>query len=166
MLLMIATLARCEASPTLPSAIDAPTTVILSEADRLTRAELQWASSRISSYDFSVRVGCFCRSIPFILTFQVRHGISFAPDLEPEARERVRAFESIDALFEVLREALARDSAYFEVEYHPSLGYPMRAALEGSHMIRDDELPSMYRISGLYRDDRTRVNFMPDADRG
>jgi len=45
MLLMAATLAGCEASPTLPSAIAAPPTVILSEADRLTRAELQWAAS-------------------------------------------------------------------------------------------------------------------------
>lgn len=107
--------------------------------EKLAEAEKLWAANRLANYDFSIHVVCFC-FLPPILTFHVRDGESSAPSLDAATRARVTSFESIDALFALLREYLQQNPARFEVEYHPTLGHVTKADLDIAFDAADDEL--------------------------
>lgn len=148
-LLCATLLGGCEATPSAPSPVPNPILAASTPAEALQAAEQIWAARRVTRYDFSVAVGCFCRSIPFPLYFQVRDGVSVSPGLDDETRARVAPYESIEALFEVLRESLARNPETFEVEYHPWLGYPMSASIDLSERLRDDTLSVVVRTFSI-----------------
>ena len=110
------------------------------EIASLEQAERQWAANKpAAGYDFRVRIGCFCPP-PHDVRFQVRGDVSAAPDISASERARLARYESIDALFALLRDWLDRSPARFDVDYHPTFGYPTRANLDGSRNIADDEL--------------------------
>ncbi len=95
----------------------------------------------------AVRVQLFDQGIvllpPFAVnpvTFQVRGSTSSSPGLDEASRARVSRYETIDALFLVLRDTLQRGPHHFDVEYHATLGYPIRANLDLRVTTADDEL--------------------------
>ena len=126
----------CAGTPTSPEPIAPP---VLGPGAMLAQAEQRWAASRIAQYGYSISVGCFC-PFPRPVRFEVRDGNSSAPGLDDKTRAWMARFESIDALFAMLREHVQRNPARFEIEYHPTLGYPAKGYLDGSFNIADDEL--------------------------
>jgi Family of unknown function (DUF6174) len=132
--LLLMTSPACDEGPNAP---DPPGGDV---ASNLERAERQWAANKpVVGYDFRVRIGCFCPP-PRDVRFEVRGDVSSAPDLPPGDQARVAAFQSVDALFALLHDRLDRSPARFEVDYHPTFGYPLKAYLDGSVNIADDEL--------------------------
>ena len=134
--LLLAAVQGCTVTPTSPEPIAPPG---LGPGGMLARAEQRWAASRIAQYGYSISVGCFC-PFPRPVRFEVRHGDSSAPGLDDRTRAWMARFESIDALFAMLHEHVQRNPARFEIEYHPTLGYPTKGYLDGSFNVADDEL--------------------------
>jgi len=46
---------------------------------------------------------------------------------------------TIPMLFDLVHNAIDRDAAMLEVEYHPSLGYPTKLSVDYEREIADDE---------------------------
>ena len=130
--LSLAAVPACTVTPTSPEPVAGP-------RETLARAEQRWAASRIAQYEYSISVGCFC-PFPRPVRFEVRNGDSSAPGLDDRTRAWMARFESVDALFAMLHEHAQRNPARFEIEYHPTLGYPAKGYLDGSFNVADDEL--------------------------
>lgn len=140
---LIAPLGGCAAAPTAPSGPAAATFTapLLDARVLLPIARQRWRSARIARYDLDVSLGCFCWMVhPTRLTFQVRDGVSVAPDLDATIRERVRFYESVDALFQLLEDAARRDPYRFEVTFDPDYGYPRTGFIDREWLMADDEL--------------------------
>jgi hypothetical protein len=123
-------------APTAPSA-----PVVVEPADprtALVEAERRWASWRLRNYDYTLSIGCFCPP-PRSVRFEVRDGVSRAPDADAFTRERFSNVERVDLVFARIRELLDRPPARFEATYDPTYGYPTLYVVDLSFQVADDE---------------------------
>ncbi len=119
-------------------------TVERSNASQLQQNRKLWRSQNISSYRYTLRVGCFC--IPEVtqpVVVEVRNGrvtsITAANGGKPVNPEYFKQYNSIPKLFNLVQNAIAKKAERVSVTYHPSLGYPTQINIDESAQIADEE---------------------------
>lgn len=118
----------------------------------LERARGQWAAQRVDDYRYTVRRLCFCLpeyTGPVVVT--VRDGRAaerrYAEGGAAVGAEPSAYFPPVEGLFEVVEDAIERDAAVIDVDYHPQLGYPTRISIDYDQRIADEEVS--YTAEGL-----------------
>jgi hypothetical protein len=102
----------------------------------------KWASAMASNYQFNFRWECYCSEeyvTPVNITvrenrivavdFVVKHRVPFAID-----------YQTIEGLFDLLQEGIDKDAHSISAEYHPELGYPVKASIDYEEYTIDEEL--------------------------
>ena len=111
----------------------------------LERQRAKWARQQITSYNLAYRRECFC-GIEFVTPthIEVRSGdIAAARYAESDApiplwvQDRL---PTVEALFDVVADAIDREADLLEVVYDPALGYPRRIAIDYRFSTADDEV--------------------------
>lgn len=134
--------AGCAAAPTAPTAdtdaLLAP--VVVDPRQQLAAAEQRWAARGPGSYDFTLGVSCFCFfSGPNTVRFEVRNGVSTAPDATAQTIERFRSLSTIDLVFADIHRALDRAPEYFSAQYDRETGHPLGYSVDYRRYVADDE---------------------------
>ena len=102
----------------------------------LTRGEWTWSRHKPSAYEFTIGVsGLDC---PRRVTFVVRNGVpSFAATANAHDTRWLERFGTIER---DLRRVFRRNAVGVDATYDGALGYPLRATLDPSPRVLDDEL--------------------------
>ena len=115
-----------------------------SPADDLRAARAEWERQGISSYRYTVHRSCEC--LPEATAparVEVRDGRTVSVVAATSARQvRPEAFEQYDTveeLFAVIEEAIARDPYRFSASYDERLGYPLGYSVDFDREHADDE---------------------------
>ena len=120
------------------------------EPAALVEARARWAAAGPASYSMTLTRSCYCPrefSGPFGVT--VRDGAVASVTLDGEAVPLERAL-TIEALFDLVAEAYARDAARVDVIYDLGLGYPTHVSIDYSVQIADEEIA--YTVADLEAD--------------
>lgn len=96
------------------------------------------------SYSYTYSNVCFCPvDVVAPVRISVRNGtiesIVVAADGTPVPRGRWELYETIDAVFAVIEDALDQDAARVDVTYDPALGYPRDVFIDYDERIADEE---------------------------
>jgi len=130
-LLLLAGMA-CEA-PTAPG-----------ERDSLEAARARWRALGSQSYSYEVNRSCFCLLGGRRMTVTVQAGVVTAAEFQDSGAGVEAALLSyvptVDDLFDLIEDALARNASYFSALYDPGYGYPTRIEIDYSSSTTDDEL--------------------------
>jgi uncharacterized protein DUF6174 len=118
---------------------------IRGERSQLTVARGRWAAQGPDSYRYRFQYLCFCPTSQIApVEIQVRLGrvvavldpASGRPAL-PDAR---RPAPTVEDLFAVIDEAIARPVDWIDVQYEPVLGYPMVIRVDPNTRTTDEEI--------------------------
>ena len=108
---------------------------------RLIKAEALWKVKKPAAYQFSLRVGCFCPGVEKAQVFRVSDGKSVPTEALTETQRRLFAYyDTVDKLFNVIRERLSRAPFKITAQFDPVFGYPTNFYYDYSATIADDEL--------------------------
>ena len=113
------------------------------EREKLARARATWLRQRMVSYEYEHVASCSCFSLltePSIVVVddgQVTE-VRSVRDGEPTAISP-SYWPTVERLFAVLEAAYDQNAAIVYVNYHPTLGYPTDAFIDGSVNVADDE---------------------------
>jgi Family of unknown function (DUF6174) len=136
------TVAGCAAAPTAPTGDTAELVApaVIDPRQQLTAAQQRWAARGPINYDFTVGVSCFCFfSGPNTVRFEVRNGVSTAPDATAQTIERFRSLSTIDLVFADIHRALDRAPEYFSAQYDRETGHPLGYSVDYRRNVADDE---------------------------
>jgi len=111
----------------------------------LTVARHRWGERQPPSYSLTVRRSCECLPemigpvVVVVRDGQVesRHYVSSG---EPVPSTYADVFPTVDGLFARIEDALRQGAAKLEVDYDPTLGYPLRIAIDYNATAADDEV--------------------------
>jgi len=117
-----------------------PKEQLLIDAWPAAAAERRWAASGIRDYDYTVRLYCFCFSLPNTIRFEVRDGVSTAPGATAAALARFARLSTMELVFADVRQTLEREPYRFGADFHPVLGYPRSYYSDQEVMVADDEV--------------------------
>jgi hypothetical protein len=115
-----------------------------SNAVQLRQNRQLWRKQSISSYRYTLRVGCRCvAEVTQPVVIEVRNGkitsmvaANTGKSVNPEY---FKNYNSIPKLFNLVRDAIAKKSHSLSVTYHPTLGYPTQMSIDYSDQIADEE---------------------------
>ncbi|MBA3468261.1 MAG: hypothetical protein H0T53_01330 [Herpetosiphonaceae bacterium] len=117
-------------------------------ASDLLQARERWASHGSRSYDFELSINCFCPpeyTEPVIVA--VRAGVPVAVTsaasgrpVDPDRRSWYERVDTVDELFALIEDAIARDAARLAVSYDQTHGYPTEISIDYDFRIADEEL--------------------------
>jgi hypothetical protein len=101
-----------------------------------------WAEVGFSDYRYNFQRLCFCVDVRPV-DIEVRAG-TITTVTVTETGERVNSadfgrFETVESLFDLVRDAIDRKAEKLTVAYHPSLGYPIDIDVDYSFNIADEE---------------------------
>jgi hypothetical protein len=114
----------------------------------LTKAEALWAAKKPASYQFTVRLTCFCRLPPAPPTFLVKDGVSEPVEkLDADVRKTLSSSDTVEKLFAHLRRAISMKAVKVVADFDPSLGYPTHGETDISKTIADDEM--VFDVTGF-----------------
>lgn len=104
----------------------------------------RWNAQRIDDYAYSLQRLCEClnewmRPVRVVVENGVIVSLSDAQTGAPVAAERAHMYHTVEGLFELIADAIERDADVVAVEYHPSLGYPVRITIDDDIQVGDDE---------------------------
>lgn len=115
------------------------------------QARARWDSVRPASYDYRLRVLCFCApsvTSPVTVTVRGTQVVGVVRDgggaVEPELAD---LYPSVDGMFDQIRDAIAEDADEIRVTYDPATGMPTEVVIDRSYMIADEEV--RYEAGGL-----------------
>ena len=134
--------AGCAAAPTAPTGSTAElfAPAVIDPRLQLTAAQQRWAARGPLNYDFTLGVSCFCFfSGPNTVRFEVRNGVSTAPDATAQTVERFRSLSTIELVFADIHRALDRAPEYFNAGYDRETGYPLGYSVDYRRNTADDE---------------------------
>ena len=122
--------------------------------DELVHNRRLWLGQYIADYTYEFERWCYCPlewSQPVRLTVHdgaviTAEVIATGQALTP-AEIAQRRYQPVDELFTVILDAIARGVADLDVDYHPTLGYPRRVAIDYDERMVDDEI--LYRALNL-----------------
>jgi hypothetical protein len=108
----------------------------------LVLAERRWASERPGQYEFAIEIRCFWAGIPAAHPrFVVAGNTSSALGTPPSDIGRIyQSFDTVEELFQRIREVIKRGEHKVAIAYDPDLGYPQTADLDPLERAVDDEL--------------------------
>lgn len=109
----------------------------------LDAARNRWATANMDSYSYVVNRSCECVYVAATKVVVVRGAVArleleaTGDTLPTDARP---SFHTVDELFDVIADAIARDPYQFSADYDPDLGYPTLFSVDDRREIADDEL--------------------------
>lgn len=106
----------------------------------LADARRWWAARGPESYTMTQTRGCFCPPEfvgPFEVTVRRGAVVSVRYNGAQVPSDRAR---TVEALFDLIADAYARDADDVQVAYHPTLGYPTQISIDYRAEVADDEL--------------------------
>ena len=111
---------------------------------QLAGAEARWSAAGPASYDFDVRVSCFCVGTTFgTVTVSVRNhqvaGIMRADSGTTVDTVYFQGVLTVDRMFAGAHEFLNSKPASFHAVYDPTLGYPTALSVDQDARAADDE---------------------------
>lgn len=123
------------------------------EQDELEEHRAIWQNQNISSYRYTLQVGCFCPRWPYPARITVQTD-TVAAVLDPETEDTLRhpvteapvlqeapeMYPRVEGLFEVVERAIEEDYHELSVEYSERFGYPERIELEIHENATDDRV--------------------------
>lgn len=127
-------------------------TILTTEEQELAEARDRWAAAGLTHYEFHYRRACFCGpDATAEMIIEVENGAivaaRYAETGDAVAPDRFGSFDSIEGMFDVIEDAIARDADELNVTYDAEHGYPVSIDIDYIHNAVDDEL-SLY-ASGL-----------------
>jgi pimeloyl-ACP methyl ester carboxylesterase len=143
-----ATAATLPSTPTpSPEPVEVSLAPVINLADvqaKLTSNRQKWESMSIEDYRFKYRNICFCP--PMItnpVTLTVRKGAIESAILVDTGKTieeaEFRRYMTIDALFDLIQDAIDRKARQIQVSYDPVLGYPMWGSIDYDLRVADEE---------------------------
>ncbi len=119
---------------------------------QLASAQARWVGAGLASYDFDVRVSCFCLAETFgSVTISVRnHQVVSVVRTDSGTTVDSLYFQgvlTVDRMFATTRGFINAKPAAFRATYDPSLGFPTMVAVDPVANAADDEFS--FTVSGL-----------------
>jgi hypothetical protein len=115
-------------------------------------AESWWKEHKPASYDITIQPRCFCgfeTSGPVVVS--VRNGVvasrRYVQTGANVSPAYTSAYPSVDELYVILEDAVARRADRLEVFYEPTYAYPASVAIDYEINMADDEI--FYTISSF-----------------
>jgi hypothetical protein len=119
--------------------------------DQLALAEAKWSTNKPKTYEFTLKIICFCPPAPpgsepsvppGPIVFRINNGTG-----SPVGSYRYRTpspqllekYSTVEKQFAFIRAALREQPYRAEIEYDPVLGYPRRAYIDPSQITVDEE---------------------------
>jgi hypothetical protein len=123
-----------------------------------TRADLEahrrlWNQQAIDSYAYDLNIGCFCPVFGPVRVFVLADTVANVVPSDTLGRpapttEQIQFYaRTIDDLFGVIENALARNADDLQVTYDAALGYPTRISIDFEKNAVDDEV--VYQADNL-----------------
>ena len=114
------------------------------ERAALASARVRWSSQHIEHYEYSLVRLCEClpewmRPIRIKVENDVIVSLSDAQTGAAVAAERAGLYHTVEDLFDLIADAIGRDADVVDVDYHPTLGYPVRISIDDDINVGDDE---------------------------
>jgi hypothetical protein len=111
-------------------------------ATTLAEAEARWQARRPRAYEFAITLRCNCRGLTNPPPrFRVENGTTLAlQELGPDAQRVYSFYDTVDELFAAIKRAMSFGQYKIAVEYHPELGYPLKADIDPRKDVFDDEM--------------------------
>ena len=111
----------------------------------LDRQRAKWVQRNVTSYRLTYRRDCFCGAEFTTPTdIEVRSGgiaaANYSDRDDPIPGYVQEGLPTVEALFAIIEDAIARDGDLIEVTYDPLLGYPRRIAIDFRFSRADDEV--------------------------
>lgn len=110
----------------------------------------RWQSVGFTDYTYRVDRACFCGFFG-LAEIEVRNGVIVAvtqvedgTSVDPEF---FQFYDTVEDLFDLIEDAIAREAEVLNVEYNDQLGYPTTIELDYAFNVADDELT--VTVSGL-----------------
>jgi hypothetical protein len=110
----------------------------------------RWQSVGFADYTYRVDRACFCgfaglaeievRNSVIVAVTQVHDGSAVEPEF-------FQFYDTVEDLFDLIEDAIAREPQVLNVEYDAQLGYPTSIELDYAFNVADDELT--VTVSGL-----------------
>jgi uncharacterized protein DUF6174 len=111
---------------------------------QLDRAQARWSAAGPASYDFDVRVSCFCIATTYgTVTVSVRNHQAVSV-VRTDSGTVVDSLYfqnvlTVDRMFADVRRFLDRDPARFHAAYDATLGFPTAVSVDPNAQTADDE---------------------------
>lgn len=111
----------------------------------LERARDRWAAMRPPAYSFVIARWCFClpeMTGPVVVEVTDDGSVSrwFVDPQLAGADPSGTLFPTVEGLFAVVEQALARDAHRLEVTYDANLGHPIQIHIDYGELVVDDEV--------------------------
>jgi Family of unknown function (DUF6174) len=116
---------------------DDPTGPKQSELDAARRV---WATNGYTSYQFTIRMDCFCPVTDPIRAVVVNDSLVRATIIATGESVDPHYVRSIKALFDFIGQGIANHAAVLRVTYDPNLGFPREIIYDGAANTADDEI--------------------------
>ncbi len=120
--------------------------------DELALNVRKWEKRGPPSYSYDYQAICYCidsvlRPVRISVTGGAVSQVVFRDTQEMVAAEGLDGYPTVEDLFQVIRDAIARDAHSIEVRYDPLFGYPTEASIDYQENIADEEFG--FRASDL-----------------
>lgn len=114
------------------------------DQDQLAKAEARWAGTGFASYDFDVRVSCFCVASSFgSVTISVRNLVPVSAVRTDSGKTvdtlYLQQIATVDRMFASAHGFIAARPASFKATYDSSLGFPTMVQVDPNATVADDE---------------------------
>jgi hypothetical protein len=118
----------------------------------LERARQRWSAARPAEYAYTLRRSCFCGpEVTRPVQITVRNGtvveLRYADTGVLVDPRWAPLFPSIDGLFAIIDDAIARRAERLDLEFEATLGYPLEIDIDYSTRIADEEIT--YTVMGI-----------------
>ena len=111
--------------------------------EQLALAEAKWSANTPKTYEFTLKIICFCAPAPpgsEPIVFRVNNGAgSRAGLLRTRSPEDLEKYSTVEKQFAFIRAALREQPYRVEIEYDPVLGYPRRVYIDPRQYTADEE---------------------------
>jgi hypothetical protein len=152
--LALALVAACS-SPSSPKSTPGLMPAVGSASTQLAAARHRWQAARPTHYRYILSRSCECLSEstrPVVVVVNRSSGTDVVEsvnyvDTGAPAGQYASAYVSVDALFDVIADAIARHAATVRVAYDAAYGYPRSIFIDYDVQMADDERG--YTASGL-----------------
>lgn len=125
-----------------PPAVGGPSYLAVQES--LDEKRSDWDAAAMNSYDYHYRRSCFCPEGGKTVVVTVAEGeVTEAFYLEGGvylSDTELQWVYTIDGLFDEVQDAIDERVYELSVEYHETLGYPSRIAIDVDEMMVDEEI--------------------------
>ncbi len=112
----------------------------------------KWEKRGPPSYSYDYQAICFCidsvlRPVRISVTDGAVSQVVFRDTQEMVASEGLDGYPTVEGLFDVVRDAIARNAHSIEVSYDALFGYPTEVSIDYQQNIADEEFG--FRASSL-----------------